>query len=192
MKVKTLHQTLADRGNPDEVELRGPFKCNWSNTWLGEGYYFWDTFIENAHWWGKVRYNDAYIICEAHCDVDSSNCFDLVGDTDHMNYFTDSLNYLKDQSLIDNKTTFARVLSFIKSKIPGFKFQAVRVYGIKSISDHNEDYAKFRHRIMFEPAKPQYLDYKPPIQICIFEKSGLNLRNFKIVHPDEYIENYIV
>ncbi|GLU50733.1 hypothetical protein Dfri01_01940 [Dyadobacter frigoris] len=192
MKGKKLHQTLENRENPDEVEKSGPFRCNWQNTWLGEGYYFWDTFIENAHWWGEVRYNDNYIICEAQCDFDSSTCFDLVGDTDHMNDFNISLNFLKDQRLIDNKTSFARIFNFIRVKIPDFKFQAVRVYGIKSISDYNENYAKFRHRVMFEPNKPQYLDYKPPIQICIFEKKGLNLRNFKIVYPEEYMEDYVV
>ena len=46
--------------------------------------------------------------------------------------------------------------------------------------------------MIFELSKPQYLDYKPAIQICIYEKTGLNLRDTKIVYPDAYNLDYLV
>ena len=71
MKDKILYQTLDDNDNADYVEQNAPFPCDRKNSWLGTGYYFWDTFIENAHWWGEVNYKNSYIICKAVCDFDT-------------------------------------------------------------------------------------------------------------------------
>lgn len=192
MRIKTLYQTLKDKGNPDYIEDNAPFLCNWGNAWLGEGYYFWDTFIENAHWWGEVRHTTNYIIYKAECDFTTELCFDLVGETEHMLDFDESINFMKFKGLINEKTTVSRVITFLKEKVPGFNFEAIRVYGIKSISDYNEEYKKYKHRLIFELKKPQYLDYKPAIQLCLFKKNSLNLRNFKIEFPDEYNSEYVI
>lgn len=192
MKTKILFHTLEDRGNPDYIVDNAPFPCSWKNTWLGEGYYFWDTFVENAHWWGEVRYNNNYIICKAICDFDSNMCFDLVGDTEHMLDFSNSIEFLKNENLINENTTVSRIINHLKTKVKGFNFQAIRVYGIKSISEYKEEYQKYRHHLNFELSKPQYLDYKPAIQICIFKKNGLNLREIEIEYPDEYNLDYII
>lgn len=56
MNDKTLYQTVEDRNNPSEIETEGPFLCVRNNAWLGRGYYFWDTFVELAHWWGNTIY----------------------------------------------------------------------------------------------------------------------------------------
>ena len=193
MKSKVLYQTLKDKGNPEYVLENAPFPCNWDNTWLGEGFYFWDTFVENAHWWGQVRHKKKYIICQTICDFDTDNCFDLVGDTDHMTDFSNSIEFLKDQNIITitPETTVARILEFIKTKI-GFDYEAIRVYGIKSISEYKEEYQKYRFRLIFELSRPQFLDYKPAIQICIFEKNGLNRRDLTIIYPDEYNLDYVI
>lgn len=191
MKVKTLYQTLKDKGNPDYIEDNAPFICNWGNAWLGDGYYFWDTFIENAHWWGKVRHGDSYIICRAECDFSSDDCFDLVGDTNHMQDFAESVKFLTSKNIANANTTVARIITFLR-KVPDFSFQAIRVYGIKSISDHKEEYEKYKHRLIFEVSKPQYLDYKPAIQLCLFNKKSLNLRNIKIEFPDEYNPDFVI
>jgi hypothetical protein len=76
MANKKIYQTLEDRGNADDIENHGPFPCKWENTWLGRGYYFWDTFMNNAHWWGKsVTIPD--VICEADCEFSTIKCLDL-------------------------------------------------------------------------------------------------------------------
>lgn len=192
MKIKTLFQTLQNRDNADYVEENGPFVCNWENTWLGDGYYFWDTFIENAHWWGEVRYQNNHFVCSAICDFDTQECFDLVGDTDHMSDFSDSVEFMKSQGLLKKESTVSTVIRFIKEKVGGFNYQAIRAIGIHSISEHNEDYKKYLFRFKFEVNKKAYLDYKPAIQLCIFERDGLNLRDFKIEYPQEYcLEGYI-
>ena len=48
-----LYQTVDDRRNIKYVLENAPFKCTRNDAWLGEGYYFWDTFINFAHWWGE-------------------------------------------------------------------------------------------------------------------------------------------
>lgn len=89
--LKKLYQTLEDRGNPDEVNEKGPFSCNWPNTWLGDGFYYWDHFFSNALWWGNHRYDENCIICEANCDYSTNTCFDLVGTVEHLQQFKDSI-----------------------------------------------------------------------------------------------------
>ena len=47
---------------------------------MGEGYYFWDTRIEDAKWWGDEIYGDSrYIIGRTTFDEQSGLLFDTVG-----------------------------------------------------------------------------------------------------------------
>lgn len=166
--------------------------CKWDNAWLGKGYYFWDSFMSNAHWWGKMRYNAKYIICQAYCDFGEDKCFDLVGSTEHMSMFSDCVDLMEEKGLITDRTTVTRVLNYMIEKLQIFKHEAIRAYGINSISQYEPEYAEFIYRLKFEIKKPQYLDIRPAIQLCIFSKKGLNLREYKIVFPDEYIEDFAV
>lgn len=77
MATKIVYQTLEDRQTDlDKIESNGPYSCRWENSWLGNGYYFWDTFIDNAHWWGVEgrKYKNGYIICQAECDFNDTEC----------------------------------------------------------------------------------------------------------------------
>jgi hypothetical protein len=75
--MKTIYQTLENRGNLDFIENNGPFICKRNNAWLGTGYYFWESFIENAHWWGKEcnNYPNGYVICKAIYTENEEKCF---------------------------------------------------------------------------------------------------------------------
>ncbi|RPH29985.1 MAG: hypothetical protein EHM93_16450 [Bacteroidales bacterium] len=190
MANKAVYQTLEDRNNPDEIEEHGPYPCRRENAWLGNGFYFWDTFINNAHWWGKegACYNKGYIICKAECDYNTVQCFDLVGETDHIQQFNQSINLMKEKGLLTNKTAVARVINHIKEELKIFKYSAVRVYGINSKAKNSD----FNQILYFNPLKPQYLDISPAIQICFYYSNSLSLRNYRIIFPEEYIEGYAV
>lgn len=188
MERKLIYQTLEDRENPDQIEREGPFPCSWKNSWLGNGYYFWDTFIENAHWWGKTRVPGEYIICEAYIDFSSDNCFDLVGKTEHMLDFEKSIKLMKSRNLLIKNTTVARVLMYMKNTLKIFDYSAIRVYGINSKSKDLDP----NYQMKFELDKPQYLDYKPAIQLCLYTFEGLNFKDFSIVYPDSYVSGYVV
>ncbi len=197
MIVKKVYQTLENRvKNYDELtkmdlltqlEENGPYPCQWENTWLGDGFYFWDTFIDNAHWWGESRnYPKGYIICEAVCDYDySSNaCLDLVGNTEHIEAFRKAFNWLKKKGLANEHTTVKRIIHFLKDTSETFPIDAVRVDGRKSKS-YNSPY-NFTLKFEENGNLPAYFDGSPTIQICFFKKNSLNLRDFKIIYPDEY------
>lgn len=181
MEEKVVYQTIEDR-NADytQVEENGPIICDHRNSWLGDGYYFWDTFIENAHWWGKkVKvYRNGYLICKALCDFDDKECFDLVGNTEHLKKFHEAYSVLKEEGYANNKIMIRGVFVFLK-KQKSFHFKAIRACGQKSKNYKSE----FSNIIHFD--HNAYMDTTPPIQICFFTKNSLNLREYRVVYPPE-------
>ena len=174
----------------DELELNGPYKCTWRNSWLGDGYYFWDTFIVNAHWWGNEvrKYRNGYIICQALCDFDEKRCFDLVGNTENLLLLNKSFEDLKKKGVIKSNATVKRLLSYLISDIKVLEAEAVRACGVRSKSE----YSKYTLKMIFEHNNSSYLDFSPPIQICFFKKTSLNLRDYRIIFPVKYDKNYVV
>ncbi|KAA5549203.1 hypothetical protein [Adhaeribacter rhizoryzae] len=191
MRRVIVYQTLEDRDTDlGKLELNGPYPCKWPNTWLGHGYYFWDSFIENAHWWGQEirNYSNGYIICEAICDFNDSDCCDLVGNTEHLKLFHDTYEFLKQKGLANSKTTVGRIIQYLKEDVKTFKYSATRALGFRSKNFHS----KFSFTLPFENGKPAYLDFTPAIQICFYSKTSLNLRGYKIKYPPKYSDDYLV
>ena len=192
MAIKRVYQTLEDRGNRDYVEHNGPFICNRKTAWLGEGYYFWDSFIANAHWWGLegAKYSNGYFICESLYDFDELFCFNLVDNPEHLKLFNETKELMQLKGLYQSGvTTVARIIKFIKDTINVFKYEAIRVYGINSKSFNSP----FSNRSIFDSKNnTKYLDSSPAIQICFYSKTSLNLRDFRIVFPQEYNDDYLV
>jgi hypothetical protein len=190
---KTVYQTLENRGTHlRKLEANGPYPCHWENSWLGDGYYFWDTFIENAHWWGKEirKFNKGYIICEAICDFNDEECLDLHGNLEQLKQFKDAYILAKKNKVIDDSSTVKNFLAKLRGEIKSFqKFTAIRINGIKS-KNYNSIYSI---NFLFEDNKNQYLEVIPAIQICFFNKTSMSLKNYRIVFPEEYeyIEGYL-
>ena len=189
MGTKKLFQTLTDKGNPREIESDGPFPCKWPNTWLGDGYYLWETYIENAHWWGSMN-KGGYIIGMGICDYEYNKCFDLLpGSDEHLKLMREVIEKLKEQGLYDVlTTTVPKVIEFMK-KIH-FPYEAIRAYGIDSIDKDKSLNQPYLFRLPFETRLPAYLDLSPAIQICLLQKNSLNFRDFKVVYPEYYLLNY--
>lgn len=186
-KIVKIYQTLTDRDNPDYIQDNGPFKCKHKKAWLGSGYYFWDTFIENAHWWGNDSLKSPYIICEAKISIDNTSCFDLVGNTSHMLEFEKAFEFLKKQNLADSTTNVSRIINYLRS-INTFSYDCVRVNGINSKSKHIQP----NYQLKFEMNKLPHFEYKPPIQFCIFNLQKLDFREYRIIYPDYYFEDYVI
>lgn len=190
MKKITLYQTIKDQDYLD-VETNGPFPCKWENTWLGDGFYFWEEFIGLAHWWGKTRRKGSYIICKAECDFDEIKCLDLVGEMKHVRFFQEAIEVMNQNNKINSTTTVSRVINFMKEEFKSrFLFEAIRVYGINSISPSQPISSEYSSRFLFEVSKGSYLDVLPAVQLCLFKKTSLNLREYKIVYPEHYREDY--
>jgi hypothetical protein len=95
---------------------------------------------------------------------------------------------MKKNGLADKTTKVKRLIHYLKDDLKVFHFEAIRVYGIRS-KNYN---SRFNFALNFEEDRPTYLDFTPAIQLCFYTKNSLNLRNFKIVYPDEYIDGYLV
>jgi hypothetical protein len=190
VSVKTIYQTLEDRNNPDQIEADGPFKCKSRNAWLGFGYYFWESFIDNAHWWGKEcgNYEGGYVICKAKYDFNEELCFNLIDNPEHIKDFKDTIELIKEKGLFNKRTTVSRIISYLKDTLKIFNYEATRVFGIHSKNKSSE----YSFTLPFKPAGNQYLDLTPAIQICFYSKQSLSLRNYHIIFPDEYIEEFVI
>lgn len=195
MPIRKAYQTLEDRGNYNEVEEHGPYKCTHKNAWMGSGYYFWESLIDNAHWWGSegAAYRRGYIICESSFELSDEKCFNLIDNPDHLEAYNNMRELMKENGLyIEGRTTAARIIDQIKEVIKVFHYEAIRFYGVNSINS-NSPFSK-RTNFVYQHLKKsyQYLDTSPAIQICFYNKNSLNRKGFKIIFPPEYSEDYLV
>lgn len=193
MSVRNAYQTLEDR-DIHKIETDGPFPCNGKNAWLGKGFYFWDSFIDNAHWWGLegACYSKGYVICKSTFELDDTKCFNLVDNPIHLDQFNQTKLALQQQQLyVEGQTTVARIITYIK-EINVFNFEAIRVFGINSVG-FNSPHSN-RTIFVYKQGKKsfQYLDSIPAIQVNFFTKNSLNRKGFEVIFPHEYTDDYLV
>ena len=175
MLTTVIYQTLENRENEEEVVNHGPYFCsefNPDNTlkkgvkepWLGEGYYFWDSRIEDAEWWGETVYKGAgYYICRTTYDQHSHLLFDLVGITLHFDEFVKCAELIKEKRRL-RTIKFPVVLSYLK-KLKSFTYKAIRVM----------PYPKFnRDSDIVFPKETIGLGRLEKIQVCFFDKELLS------------------
>lgn len=183
--LKVLFQTVGDRGNPEVIESCGPFICK-KYPWLTEGYYFWDTFIEYAHWWGQQSYNGSYVISQYQFDYRTEEIFDLTDPT-YLAEFKQYAEYIE-KDTGEHDITVPQVLEHMR-RHTSFPYKGIRAEGRYSIS-----YKYFPHlRELMPFIKVSYkkttarLDMLPPVQLCLFSKNYIKKESGAIVFPDEYI-----
>ena len=185
-----LYQTVEDRNNPDYIEANAPFQCNRKDAWLGMGYYFWDTFLENAHWWGKTNYQkNGYVIVEFTSAFVSDKCFDLQGNMEHVKYLKEISEFFRSQKLLNNNDTVAMLIECLKNNTDfETRYEAIRIYGHYSKSLNTITKMLFTKK----QYSKQFFEFTPAVQLCLFRKSSLNLNVGKIVHPTNYISDFVI
>lgn len=181
MEKTTIYQTLEDRDNDEEVQAHGPYWCDLyeadgkkkegiKEPWLGAGYYFWDTLIEDAHWWGRTIYpKKGYIVCQSQYDSHSPHLFDLVGNVSHSREFVDCVAVMKSNGK-GQKRSFPQVLAYLKQHAD-FRYKAIRArpHPLKFVSAN-----------IYFPGGQMELEKLDKVQICFFDKS-LFIAPFEIV-----------
>ncbi len=159
MRPVKLYQTIADRGNQEYT----PIYCEAADAWLGYGYYFWDSELEDAHWWGQIHYDNFYVICESEYDYASLEYFDLLGNTTHRKYF---FTFAKALFRKYNKTyTVGECIELLKRIDSSFKYKAIRA--LPEVTDSKV------FQICFDPSARFYLSDKTRIQMCVIDVSFL-------------------
>lgn len=168
----TAYQTLEDRGNRDVVELDGPFECRRDNAWLGFGYYFWDTDIEWAHFWGKTAYGDEnYFV--GNCEISLEHCFDLVGSVQHRMALDEVIAVMKLENLINGPVVLTTVIEFMKQNNL-FPYKLIR----------SQDIPNRAKRLKFNKFRKEYMILNQRVQICVIDKKDVLLSEFSVVYPE--------
>lgn len=192
MKLTDIYQTLEDRNNYGDVEKNGPFFCSEKfpdgtlkkgikEPWLGEGYYFWDTRIENARWWGKTVYSKSgYVICHTRYNQHSPLLYDLVGDVGLFDEFVNCAELLV-KRLKKEYLTVPALLSFIR-KTTDFQYKAIRVWPY----NHN-----IQNTAVVFPDNKMVIGKMDKIQICFFDKTLLT-EPYNIVFKNSSYENQTI
>lgn len=185
MDAFEIYQTLEDRQNPEKIRTEGPFPCTRNDAWLGKGYYFWESFIENARWWGENSYKNGYVISQAIYINDEEECFNLIDNYNHIRSYIKATELMEEKGLyVEHVTTVSRVIQFLRD-IRIFSYNAARAKAENCKSCKS----KFSRTTIFSQNSRCYLDALPPIQVCFYtKKSPLDLSNYKIVYPKDYVE----
>lgn len=179
MKNRKLYQAVEDRDNPDEIEQKGPFLCKRKDAWLGQGYYFWDSFIELAHWWGKTGYGDNYVICLAHCNAEFPHTYDLYNCPEHLKSFRMLSDKLAEE-FPDKQITVCFVLEMLKAHSDFLtEYQAIRA--------KSDNCWRNVPCLPFIKRNHAHLEMIPPIQICVLNKTFLIDGKYKIIYPEKYL-----
>ena len=95
--------------------------------WLADGYYFWESFVDNAISWGNSHYNGNYDIYEGTYDTSDPKCFNLVDNPECITLVRDAYKTIVNQKK-RKPTQLNQILYFLR-KNHSFQsnFEFVRV-----------------------------------------------------------------
>lgn len=186
MEFKKLFHTVRDNNDVDYIENNAPFKST-KDTWLGEGYYFWENFIELAHWWGRVHCGGNYIICSTSCVVKDDIILDLYGNFEQLKDFKEYKDVLQNEYEKPLNVNF--ILNHMSKHLKGFKYKVIRA---KSENCATGDQYLLSKRIKFIDKYNAVLNTNPEIQVCIWDKKILTGCNLKVIYPNELREDFII
>lgn len=168
---QTIGHHTCRKGQKAYLEQHAPFKsCSKTEgeTYLGDGYYFWDNNIGKAHWWGKTHYqNQGYNILEYDLNIEDDKFLDLVGSREDLIRFKRLFEKFKEKS--PQKATISQCICFyrkMEARMPGtFPYIAIRVCDI-----HDK-----RHQApaTFSAEKKGELLLDPCYIICLYDKVSL-------------------
>lgn len=175
---------MEDRDNLDYIEANGPFLGNLRDRWLGPGFYYWDTFINSAHFWGWVSYKKFrkdYVIAKSEISLPPAQTLNLLEPTDLLKFKTWVSEF--ENTFPQTNATIEKVIVHIQH-IMGDSFPYIAIRALFNDCINKEE---FQDRI--SPNGKAYIDLQPPIQVCIKDKSVVGENNFKVIYPTNYTDN---
>ena len=198
MKKTALYQAI-DGGRNAVPET--PIYCSSSDARLGEGYYFWDSAIHAAHWWGRTHYGENYLICQSFYDAHSEHYFDLLGDLTHRERLRECADVLREEK--QEVFSIAEVLKVLR-KMPGFEeeYWAIRAEAVnKRYSDRKLDIPL--HKGNSSPCEETDIPFahadrrlviscSQRVQVCVTNLAFLLEGEYRSVYPEYRDESYVV
>lgn len=198
MKKTALYQAI-DGGR--KAVPQTPIYCSTSDARLGYGYYFWDSIIGAAHWWGRVHYGGNYIICQSFYDAHSDKYFDLIGNLLHRA----QLKGCADKLRVRGRQGFAlaEVLEGLRKVCPEFDdlYWAIRAEAVnKHYPDRKQDIplhkdeptsCKGRDIPFAEGAKRLVLSCGLRVQLCVTNLAFLLEGEYTAIYPEYRDASYM-
>lgn len=189
MKKTALYQAI-DGGRKAVPEL--PIYCSTSDARLGHGYYFWDSIIGAAHWWGKKRYGkNNYIICQSFYDAHSDKLFDLLGNLLHKEQLKSCSDKLRAKGC--QGFTLAEVLEGLREVCPEFDdlYWAIRAEFIKveAPPDKNLDFTVSPPSR--EKGRTTVLHCGNRVQLCVTNLAFLLEGEYAAIYPEYRDASYM-
>lgn len=180
MKKVILHHTCKQDGGEDFVLKNAPFlakddPAKKKYQFLGEGYYFWEDDVEQAHKWGKTHYRNCYFIVEFDCEIDEVYLLDL-NDRRGQKYLQDIKQKLEQslQKKMDNWSLSQVIQFLIRSKEEiGIDFD----YRIFKVQDH---FASNKN-IKFVSNKPNSTNIRGVFIVFFKDKNDLCVAQKRII-----------
>lgn len=174
---RTVYQTLKYRGNNAIVKEHGPYKCEEENAWLHSGFYFWEEFIEPAHYWGKKHNSNNYIITKGKCYITPENLFDLVGNLVQRREFGEIIKELNNSKILNQDSTVRHVIDFLQ-KCGVFEYVACRADTTSSFKSYE------LRQIIYATSKETRLILNPAVQMCIYNLEKVSFKEFDIIYEN--------
>lgn len=173
------------KGDPPRTK---PWWCKDSEAWLGCGYYFWEHYIENAHWWGDLWYARKgldYKIYKSAYENNEDTCFNLVDNYEHKDTLKNAIELMKVERLYNaDTTTVGRVIAYLIG-INIFKFKATRMQHPSRSLDN-----KFSDSINVD--KKRRFDLLPQVQVCFYDMTLIQNGGYSLIFPEQYPTGYLV
>lgn len=186
-RIISLFQTVKDdfENNPFE---KTPHYCNDKRAWLGQGYYFWESFIDNAHFWGSVITKNGeknYLIFKSEANINHEKCCNLIDNVNHLREFEENLEIMKNNKIPYNKLNLRNIIAFRQKKVKNFNFDAIRanIVNTRSFLNPFEKYMKINNYSHYSTNKPYYIQLTPSIQICFFKIDAIDRKGYELVFP---------
>ena len=175
MAIRTFSPVYhtVEHKNEESSRMKNPIFGD-VDPWLGEGYYFWDGFIELAQWWAKKMKYPQACIYEASIEVEESDMLDLVGNTSDMRAFRDFTKILK-RKKPNEKITVLKVITLMVREL-SHKYKLIRARTEHKLPvDDN--------KVPFKENRNEYMVSMPAIQMCA--------TTLDLVKDFKFLTNYI-
>lgn len=187
-----IYQTLENRNNHEEILSHGPYICVRSDAWLSEGYYFWDTFIENAHDWGMMSYKEIskYCIFQGTYYLSNEVCFNLC-EPYFLYTFKKVVDRLVEKKIKSKNMLVAEVIDYMRFEAPDAiefheKYLAVKAIGFKY---HENKDSSLAHLQFKKKYTNDFLNLHPRVQVAIFQEGIKDINDWQICFPEKFVED---
>lgn len=187
MQIREMFQA-ARYCDKTSFEQHGPilskFPTNKENIeaepWLGVGYYFWDSIIADARWWGETHYHFNYIIARSFYNAWSDDYLDLTDVAQRDDFF---IAYFAMKEKGVKNISLPKYIEIRKNKDKEFQYKAIKAWPFPSAGVNVTE-------IPFPDNRFSLKRYSR-IQICVIDKSFLHEGKFEVVEEHNRCNEYI-